>query len=165
MFLTVHAAAAIIIGKKIHSSFWAFILSLLSHFILDIIPHGDKKMGIKFLGFRFGEKEEAAGFKTFMLYGFFDVLILLVFILYLFRNFTFANTDSVAWAILAAIVPDVLILIYKVKKIKCLSWYADFHKKNHALILNKMKDDIPLKWGMLSQMILFIIFFWIMVII
>jgi len=46
MFLTVHTTAALMISQ--HSSFHlqAFLYGLLSHVILDIIPHGD----VHFLG-------------------------------------------------------------------------------------------------------------------
>jgi len=52
MFITVHAAAATVIGKNISSPIIAFLLGLLSHLILDLILHGDSKMGKRFWGER-----------------------------------------------------------------------------------------------------------------
>ena len=42
MFLTVHAATGILIGKYTGNIYLAFIAGFLSHLILDIIPHGDQ---------------------------------------------------------------------------------------------------------------------------
>lgn len=44
MFLTVHAAAGITVAGFTNNIIIAFILGILSHFILDIIPHGDEKI-------------------------------------------------------------------------------------------------------------------------
>lgn len=45
MFLTVHAAAGLVIGQAVRQPAWAFSLSLLSHYFLDLIPHGDEGLG------------------------------------------------------------------------------------------------------------------------
>ena len=41
MFITVHAAAATALSRYATIPLLAFVLGLLSHFILDMIPHGD----------------------------------------------------------------------------------------------------------------------------
>ncbi|MFH1430165.1 MAG: hypothetical protein ABIG71_01410 [Candidatus Uhrbacteria bacterium] len=45
MFLTVHGAVGALIGFNSHSGFLAFVLGIVSHFILDAIPHGDDAIG------------------------------------------------------------------------------------------------------------------------
>jgi hypothetical protein len=45
MFLSTHALAGIIISQHVHSVPVAFGLGLLSHYALDMIPHGDEKLG------------------------------------------------------------------------------------------------------------------------
>ncbi|MFA4871469.1 MAG: hypothetical protein WC610_00150 [Patescibacteria group bacterium] len=161
MFITVHAAAATLIGKKVASVPLAFVLGLISHFILDIIPHGDQKLGKKFFGFRFNLiPREKKGIRILALYGIIDALALIGFLLYLFRTFEFADSDSVTWAIIGGILPDALVGIYMVGKFKFLKWFFDLHSKIHYLWLNKIKKDIPLRWGVLMQVITFIIIFW-----
>ena len=45
MFLTSHAAAALWITTKTTDPLLAFTLGFISHFALDIIPHGDETLG------------------------------------------------------------------------------------------------------------------------
>ena len=44
MFLTVHATLGITVGQTTGNIFLAFFAGLLSHFVLDVIPHGDTEM-------------------------------------------------------------------------------------------------------------------------
>ena len=43
MFLTVHAIFALLFIKIAPNIVWAFIIGFVSHFVLDMIPHGDKE--------------------------------------------------------------------------------------------------------------------------
>ncbi|MBI5766016.1 hypothetical protein HZA71_02195 [Candidatus Falkowbacteria bacterium] len=161
MFITIHAVAATLIGKKVASAPLAFILGIISHFILDIIPHGDQKLGKKFFGFSFNLiPQEKKGIRTLALYGIIDAFALIGLLLYLFRTFEFADSDSVAWAIIGGILPDALVGIYVVGKFKFLKWFFELHSKIHYFWLDKMKKDIPLKWGVLMQIITLIFIFW-----
>src|SRR3989344_4940192 len=44
MFLTVHGTAGAIIGLQTGNPLLAFLFGLISHYIFDMIPHGDEKM-------------------------------------------------------------------------------------------------------------------------
>jgi hypothetical protein len=44
MFLTVHSAAGIAIAQYTGNPLLAFSLGFISHFILDMIPHGDQEL-------------------------------------------------------------------------------------------------------------------------
>lgn len=158
MFVTVHAAAATIIGKKINNSIIAFILGLLSHFILDIIPHGDENLGKKFLGINIKTKED---FRILALYGSIDSCLLAIFLIFLFKNFSFATGDSVIWAIIGGILPDVLVAFYKITNLKILKPISDIHRKNHSWLIKKIKTDVPLKYGILMQVALMGLIIWI----
>jgi hypothetical protein len=168
MFITVHATAGIIIGKHIDNPFFAFALAFIAHFILDIIPHGDQKLGKRFFGIRFGGNEltEAEkSLKAIALYGLIDAFGLIFLILYLFRNFPILDSDSVTWGIIGSILPDLIVGLYVLGKFKILKPFYEFHTWNHHLLLNKMKSDIPLKIGMIFQacilaLAVFTIFFW-----
>ncbi len=45
MFLSTHALAGIIISQHVHNVPEAFGLGVLSHYVLDMIPHGDENLG------------------------------------------------------------------------------------------------------------------------
>ena len=42
MFLTVHATIGAVIGQHLPQPWIAFVLGFLSHFFVDLIPHGDQ---------------------------------------------------------------------------------------------------------------------------
>lgn len=155
MFLTVHAAAAAIIGKKVSSPILAFFLGILSHFILDTIPHGDQELGKKFFGFVFKTiPKEKKMVRILAMYGLLDAFILIIYIIFLFRTFDFAKSDSVTWAIIGGILPDVLVGLYILGSFKFLKWFYNFHDKNHHIFLRRMKSDIHLNYGLTVQALL-----------
>lgn len=160
MFITVHAAAATIIGKSIPNPFLAFLVGVLSHFVLDIIPHGDSKMGKKFWGQKLKFLQAKGDLKFMALYGSIDSLVLAFLLMFLFKNFEFTRADNVIWAIVGSIIPDVTVAIYKLKNFKIITWFFNLHNKNHNIIVNKLDFDLPLQYGVLMQIVVLAILVW-----
>jgi len=163
--MTVHAAAATIIGKKTNSAFLAFILGLVSHFILDMIPHGDEQLGKTFFGNKIRNLKARGELKLMALYGSIDSLFLAMFLLFLFRNFQFANSDTVVWAIVGGILPDFIAALYKVTESKLLKPFTNLHFFMHRYLVGKFKTDIPLKYGVLMQIFFMTFLVWIIYIV
>ena len=157
MFLPVHAAAGAIIGTEIINPYWAFVAGVVLHFIMDIIPHGDHALGKKFFGLLNKKISEEEEIKSLATYGMLNSLIVILFIIYAFKNYYFAKDDGVIWAIIGSILPDILVTLYVLTKSRCLKWFFDFHKYIHHLLLEKIGGDIPLKYGIALQTILFIL--------
>ncbi len=157
MFITIHAAAGAIIGKKTASSLLAFLLGLISHFILDTIPHGDQHLGKKFFGLRIKKLRKENDFKTMALYGSLDTFFLAVFLIFLFRTFEFADTDSAIWAIIGAILPDVIVVIHKLTQFPPLKWFYKLHKEIHGFLIKKFEIDLSLEAGILMQITIMIV--------
>ncbi len=151
MFITVHAAIATLAGSQIQNPLIAFFAGLGLHFIFDIIPHGDKELGKKFFGLQVKKLKEEDQLKAMTLYGTLDASALVLYLIFIFRNFEFAQSDSVSFAIIGSVLPDILVAIYQLTKLKFLKWFNDFHHKVHYFILDKMENDIPIKYGMLLQ--------------
>lgn len=158
MFITVHAAAAALIGERLTSAPIGFLIGLLSHYLLDIPPHGDQKLGKSFFAFKLRDVKEHMDTKSFALYAVLDGLFLALFLIFLFKNFSFATNDATVWTIIGGILPDILMIIYKLTEWKILKWTFVIHKANHFLLLNRIKSDMPLKWGIIMQTTIFIIF-------
>ncbi|MEI6288389.1 MAG: hypothetical protein WCP18_02260 [bacterium] len=157
MFLTVHAAASAYIGKKVPNVFLAFIVAFFFHFIFDMIPHGDEKLGRTFLGFKIREHED---FKFMAMYGSVDTFFMAMFLLFLFKNFQFARDDSVIWAIIGGILPDILVALSKLTNNKFLNWFANKHMDIHHYLMGEYKVDVSLKTGMILQFFLMILIVW-----
>lgn len=159
MFITIHATTGALIGTQISNPILSFLINFILHFIMDIIPHGDKELGKRFFGLlnkKFNEEEKI---KSLAAYGLMDYIILVFFLLFMFKNFSFAKDDGVIWGIIGSVIPDLLVATYVLTKSKKLKWFFDFHKWNHHLLLNKMKNDIPLKMGIIMQILLFALLF------
>ncbi len=99
MFLTVHSVAGIAIGQAIANPAGAFFAGFISHYILDIIPHGDETcLDVKKIGF-------AKFLKVALADNFLMVLnVILLFVLA--PNLTI--TYPIAFAFLGAVLPDYL---------------------------------------------------------
>ena len=157
MFITVHAAAGAIVGTQVSNPFIAFAIGVILHFIMDIIPHGDRELGKRFFGLLNKKLSEEEKLKSLAAYGMIDYIVLIFFILYCFKNFYFAKDDGVIWAIIGSILPDLLVAIYMLTKTRLLEWFFKFHRWNHYILIGRMKNDIPLKVGIAMQIAIFII--------
>ncbi len=142
MFLTSHTAAAILIATKIQNPYLGFLLGLLSHFILDIVPHGE---GGLFAGNK-SHSQKLVSLAKLAAVDFLLSIILLVFTLYFLQpnnNFIFIATMS------GAVLPDFLWGSIELFKLKFLNWFLVLHHRLHDLL------DIvyDIKYGLLVQAI------------
>jgi len=151
MFITVHAAASMVVGKQIHSALLAFIVSFILHFIFDFIPHGDGEIGKKFFGVNLKKFRNADDFRTLAIYGTLDACFLAIFLTLMFKNYSFVRDDNIIWAIIGGILPDILVAVYKLTNSKYLEWFYNLHNQSHYWLLNKIKSDLPIKLGIIWQ--------------
>ena len=105
MFATTHVLASVVISQHAPTPWWAFFVSLISHYILDLLPHGDRPID-EWLQKGNYFKKGLTIMATDML------LIALIF-------FTFAQRMSLppppilAAAVIGGMLPDVLWIMYK----------------------------------------------------
>lgn len=165
MFISVHAAAATIIGKEIGNPALAFMAGFALHFILDIIPHGDGDFCKRVFGFQTHKMSEEEKFKSMAIYNLLDDIVLVFFLLFLFKNFAWAKDDNVIWAIIGGVIPDLLVALYMLTKSKLLKGFYLFHHNNHMLLIEKLKYDLPLKTGIVMQGAIFAVLIFIITLI
>lgn len=141
MFLTIHSTAGIALAMLTGNPLIAFIVSFFSHFILDIIPHGDE----------FIDYWTKAGNRLRKLTIIFsvDFLLSLLFIGIVFRNLLLENPYLIIAGIAGGIAPDFLSGFTIIFKHKLWNWYNVFHKKNHMLL----QSPIPFRYGIMLQLI------------
>jgi hypothetical protein len=141
MFMVSHAAVGALIGAAVPNSYAAFSLGFLSHFVLDMIPHGDELM---LENYKSGKKSKA---RRAMAYVTMDAIITAYAIM--------AILSSAPTSIVGAILPDLLVGIYEITKVKWLRGYVAFHHRNHHRLIGKYRQgrDIPFKWGLAYQII------------
>ena len=147
MFLTIHSAVGLAIGSRVSSPFIAFILGYLSHWLIDVIPHGDETLINK-------EKHTASKLKLiFFYFAIFDTIGIIILVYFLSSQKIISLTTPVIFGLLGAVTPDYLWGLYKIFNLKFLKPLHQIHAWFHGLI----KHKIPFKYGLVIQLTIFII--------
>jgi len=158
MFATTHVLASVVISQHTPNLWWAFLFSLFSHYLLDLIPHGDKPVDnwIK-KGPRFR--------KSIMVFGF-DSLLITIFFFTLYQKMTLPSLGILLAAIFGGMLPDILWVTWDFYKRyfqhRVLFWIfmekiepiLDHHYRIHHYIENLFKEKAyPHIIGALVQII------------
>lgn len=128
MLLTVHATAGALIGQQLNNPVLAFVLSFVSHFILDLLPHGDQDWIDEYKG------DQKAKVKKIISIVAIDIVILLALLISRFYYIaSFAPSLSIAAGILGGILPDFLVGCHELSDRLFKNFYR-FHFLVHDLI-------------------------------
>jgi hypothetical protein len=152
MYLTVHGAAALFIARAIPNPFVSFGVGLASHFIIDLVPHGDEHIIPSHL-------TRPKKIRRLMGAALLDGIILAGFlILYLWLNPTL-SLNTVLACLVGSLLPDFLQGLYFVTEAGWLKMLNKFHIKIHNLPGSKLNWRL----GMLIQVLTFMAF-WLLII-
>ena len=145
MFYIVHVLLGGIIGSNLNSIILIISLGILSHFILDSIPH----WGLGFDLESFNEYFEVSFMKKTLCVGAIDAIVAISLIFLLYNNF---HTSNVVIGCIAALFPDIISAGYftKLKNKKTYRKIMTFH--------GKIQKESGFFYGILTQLILVIIF-------
>lgn len=138
MFLAVHASVGAIAGNTVSSPTVAFVLGFLSHFFMDMIPHGDENI---YHGYKSGTKVKRA-----LLYVAADAVLTVILIAVFFLRQDFFSPVAVSMGIVGGLLPDLIVGLYEVTKLdkrerkRFYGWihnrlesFHTLHMKNHCL--------------------------------
>ncbi len=146
MFVTTHALIGALIAEQMpNHPIAAFVLGMASHFLSDIIPHGDSKL---YKGYISGAKARRA-----VAYVLVDALVALFFTLFLFNTKFVDHRFAISLGIAGSVLPDFLVGIYEVTRIPGLKWFHRLHFFFHNMVTSK-KGDLALTSGIAMQMLL-----------
>jgi hypothetical protein len=148
MFYIIHAIAGCLIGNYFNSVLLVIILAIISHFLLDIIPHWDG-FSNKIL---FETKGRVDISKKIVYLEVFDSLIALALIAY-FILLIPSKSIMILIGSIASLSPDIIKLgfLTPLKKNKFYMSYLQFH--------SKIQKEIDWKLGVFIQIIVLIILF------
>ena len=141
MFLTVHSTAGIALGSLTGNPILAFIMGLISHSIMDIIPHGDEILG------KWAKGDKLVKVYTFIFITEFSIALLYVSLL--FGDQILANPLPLLAGMTGAVLPDFISGFVIAFPNKFLNWIEKIHRANHALLNN----PIPWQYGMSLQLL------------
>jgi hypothetical protein len=126
MYLSVHAAAGLALARVIPNPLVAFIAGLLSHFVLDFIPHGDEFLAeATFTRARIRRRLLGAAFL--------DGVIMVIFLLIYNWTTPVINLSAAIAAVIGSLLPDALNGFYLITQAPLLKRFIHWHGKLHNL--------------------------------
>lgn len=143
MYITPHATIGIIIGEHVANPVLAFVFGVFSHFICDIIPHGDTQFDA-WADRTFTRHRKA----VLVVSAAIDYITLLTMLWFTAPTVMF--TPSVVSAVVGTIAPDITWAWYEISKWKILAAYTRLHSQFHDVL----KRDVPFWFGLLYQVLL-----------
>ena len=145
MFVTTHAAVGALIGEALPGHpILAFALGIILHFVSDMVPHGDSQL---YKGYLAGSKVKRA-----IAYSVIDAVVAIFFVLFLFNTRMFDSRITVSMGIAGSILPDLIVAIYEVFKVRQLKWFQRLHFFFHNLITDRA-GDLTTSSGFAMQML------------
>lgn len=143
MLTTVHGAIGVIIGQNVSNPILSFILGFIFHFIIDMIPHGDRHCVDEYLNKKTLKKIT----KVIII----DSIIGAIFLILYFNGIvnTDINFKPIAAGIIGSILPDLLVAFYSLNR-RYFFRLNYIHHRLHQLI----KKDIPLGLSLFLQVLL-----------
>ena len=124
MILTTHALTGAVIGKNLDDPFLIIILSLIIHYAMDRLRHGeylDRKSTWKNTTWKVGLD---------ILVGW-TIIGIFLLISYNSNNFNDFNVYNIFLGVFFSMLPDLLTLLYWKFNVKILKTIFDFHAKMH----------------------------------
>lgn len=143
MTLTTHAAIGAAIGHQMGNPLLGFCLGMISHFLVDMIPHGDGKFAESFL-----KKQRKT--KAAVAYVTVDAAIAILFILVLMNLGDYTNRLAFSASIAGSIMPDLLTALADVTKARILKPFVKLHFFFHNFFLNRY-GDVKLSYAIVGQ--------------
>lgn len=147
MFLTVHAPVGALVGALAPDPVSGFLLGVLSHAVLDVIPHGDEALGPQCAGPTCTHREEV----RFMLrLAIIDAIVMASVLAAMFTPWRTMPSLAVVAGVAGAVIPDILQgLGFAFSRIRPLAWCKRVHDFIH---LRLILYDPPFRYGVLVQL-------------
>lgn len=151
MTLTTHAALGALIGVSIGNPILGFFLGLTSHFLVDIIPHGDNNMADRY---RVHKKKRAP-----MAYVTVDAALAVIFLMVVSNSPAIeSNNLTFSMTVIGSILPDLLVGLSEIWKSRSLKAFFKFHFFIHDLWSRK-HGDVKLSYALIGQAIFILAIF------
>lgn len=128
MLLTVHATTGALIGQQVNNPILAFVLGFISHFVLDMIPHGDQDWIEEY---KSDQKSKAK--KIICIVAIDAIILFTLLVSQYFYGDSFAPSLSIASGILGGILPDFIVVCHELSD-KLFKNFYRFHFFIHDLI-------------------------------
>lgn len=146
MTLTTHATLGAVIGHAVGNPVVAFVGGFISHFLIDMIPHGDTGISDNFRVHKRRQKQAVA-------YVLVDGVVALFFVLLLANTRDIDSMRTFTWGIVGGVLPDLIVGLYEITKTPLLRWFNTMHFFFHDYFV-KRRGEVPLYYALLAQVVL-----------
>lgn len=148
MFLATHAVAGAIIGRASPNPIIAFLGGFISHFLMDMVPHGDSNL--------YDNYQNKQHVKRALAYVTIDAIATAYLIIGIRETHRFDDGLNVSAGIFGGLLPDLLIGFYNILKPKWLLWFHNLHFFFHNYVVSR-KRDVSFAAGLSLQIIILLI--------
>lgn len=149
MLVITHAVTGAVIGQVVRISPLAFIASVVVHFLMDMIPHGDSRDYEKYR--QTGKVPKASLYQLI-----FDFVVVTGFIIYVLVLRTEANWWPIFWGILGGVLPDLMVGVHECKPSRLTRQTHWLHLVCHDVITNRWKD-VKFRYAIVIQLLIIIV--------
>jgi len=146
MTLTTHATLGAVIGRATGNPILAFVFGFISHFLIDMVPHGDTGLADNY-------KIKKVRRKQALAYVMVDAVVAILFVLILANVKDITSVRNFTWGIVGSVLPDLIVGVYELTKTKYLHWFNKMHFFFHDFFI-KRKGDVPLYYALMAQVVL-----------
>lgn len=144
MFVTTHAALGALIAQQMpEHPYLAFGLGVASHFLSDIIPHGDTKLYKEYIS---GRKV-----KRSIAYSIIDGALAIIFVIFMLNAVSSEARLAMSLGMIGSVLPDLIVGVYEVFKFKWLEKLHRLHFFFHNMI--SIKHDMSFAAGFSMQVV------------
>lgn len=145
MFITTHALIGALVANALpHHPILSFGLGMASHFLTDIIPHGDSNLYKDYIT---GSKKKV---RKALAYVMLDGVAAVYIVLFLLNIGSAPDRLTLSLGIAGGVLPDLLVGVYEVTRIPGLRWFHRVHFFFHNLVTSR-KGDVAFRSGLVIQ--------------
>jgi len=137
-----------VIGQAVGKPLWSFLISLVVHFIFDMIPHGDSRL---YASYKNGEMKKRAVTTVTV-----DSILTILWVIFSLDTVSSEIRRSIVYGIAGSVLPDLLVGLGETfRENKWLKKFDALHLYLHSLIVKKINRDWPWLIGITFQMAVF----------
>ena len=146
MFIATHALIGALIANQLpHHPVLSFVAGIGSHFLTDIIPHGDSKLYKDYVAGASKKKARRA-----IAYVMLDGVAAIYTVIALLNVGSSPDRLTLSLGIAGGVLPDLLVGLYEVTRVPGLKWFHRLHFFFHNMITSR-KGDVTMRYGLAIQ--------------
>ncbi len=134
-----------LIGQNVATPGLAFAVGAASHFILDMIPHGDSHL--------YHNYKQGVEKKRSLTYVAIDAIFSVIIFIYLLEVAPYASRGTMIAGVIGGVIPDLVVALGEAIRTRALHEFQVLHMRIHDAIVVRLRN-IPLKWGILMQIVI-----------